>query len=799
MVKRIALVVTCGFLLLYGNRVKATHIVGAELYYECLNPVTGQYEITLKLYRDCINGQAPYDQFVTLFIFNSATGALFQTTNIPIPPVTPQIQPDDWGPCVAVIPNICVQEGIYKTTITLPPNAFGYTLGWARCCRNQAITNLANPLNEGITFLATIPPNTVAACNTMPTFDQVPPIFLCVNQQFAFDHSATDADGDSLVYALTNPYTGLNAFGLGAGNPQNGGNQPVVDPLNNPMGPPPYNNVIFAPGYSFTDPFGSGNFVLDPQTGFITVTPTQTGIFVFSVSVFEYRNGILLSENRRDFQIHVINCLPQGQPPVINHDLTGLNFSNDTIFVTGGVPFCYDVTVSDPVPTDFSISYTVSAPFGNGSFIPPAATYTFSGFNPIVGQVCWTPACAYDGQVVQLVIGAYDPGDCENISNVFDTVWVSISVPPNQPPVITPNYAGLTVSGDTIIIPAEIPFCFNAQISDPNVGDQLIAYPLSPIFAGAGAPTFTVSGTNPLNVEICWEAACSYEGLVVPLTFGGQDTSLCSNNAAAQKTVWIKVLTPPNQPPGIVTSLAGNVFSNDTIFVTAQQNLCFNFTGRDQNPADLLTLVTVSPIFTAPGGPAVTVTGSNPLQGQVCWTPGCQYENQVVVLVFGVQDPGACSNIGKAFDTVYVKVNVPPNDPPLITANLAGNVFNGDTIFVTALQNLCYSFTATDPNTANQLTIQPLSPVFTQPGAPVITFTGTNPVNGQICWSPSCAYAGQVVPLVIRATDNGACSSSKNDRDTVFVKVNLPPNDPPAIDPDFGSLNTNADTIYADA
>ncbi|MEL7341833.1 MAG: hypothetical protein AAGM67_15230, partial [Bacteroidota bacterium] len=384
-----------------------THIVGAELLYECTDSLNSEYEITLKLYRDCINGQAPYDPNITLFIFNASTGAIFQTVNVAVPPTTPQIQPTTWDACVAMIPNICVEEGIYKTTLTLPPSADGYYLGWSRCCRNVAIDNLLLPLQEGITFLARIPTSSEAGCNSMPTFDQTPPIFLCANQPWNFDHSATDPDGDSLVYALTNPYTGLNTQGLGAGNPMQGGNPPTVTQFNNPMGPPPYSTVSFQTGYSFTDPFGSNDFTIDPLTGFISVTPNQTGIFVFSISVFEYRNGAFISENRRDFQITVIQCLTQGQPPAINHDLTGLNTNGDTIIVGGGVPFCYDLTLQDPITSDVVNAFPVSAVFGTGAFFPPAATFTFTQptTNTIQGQVCWEPSCDYSGQTIPIIVG----------------------------------------------------------------------------------------------------------------------------------------------------------------------------------------------------------------------------------------------------------------------------------------------------------------------------------------------------------------------------------------------------------
>ncbi|RMG59483.1 MAG: hypothetical protein D6722_22230, partial [Bacteroidetes bacterium] len=219
MIKRLLTILGFISLTSLGNSLWATHIVGAELYYECVDSVNSVYDLTLILYRDCQNGQADFDDPLTLFIFRGDNGTIFQTTTISKPPLTPQIQPNDWDDCVATIPNICVEEGVYTTTLTLPPRPGGYYLGWSRCCRNAAITNLAQPLSEGITFLARIPGQDEALCNNMPTFDEVPPIFLCANQQFSFDHSATDIDGDSLSYALTNPYTGTNTAGLGTGNP----------------------------------------------------------------------------------------------------------------------------------------------------------------------------------------------------------------------------------------------------------------------------------------------------------------------------------------------------------------------------------------------------------------------------------------------------------------------------------------------------------------------------------------------------------------------------------------------------
>ena len=184
-------------------KVQATHIVGAELFYECTDPVNSRYTITLKLYRDCLAGQAPFDEFITVFAFSSKSGQPARYLDIPIPLRTPEVVPEEWDVCVGRPYNICVQEGIYQARdVYLPPIEGGYDLAWARCCRNQAITNLESPLSEGVTYLAHVPGPEDAECNTMPQFKQVPPIFLCAGETFNFDHSAEDADGDSLSYAV---------------------------------------------------------------------------------------------------------------------------------------------------------------------------------------------------------------------------------------------------------------------------------------------------------------------------------------------------------------------------------------------------------------------------------------------------------------------------------------------------------------------------------------------------------------------------------------------------------------------
>ncbi|HEY3385729.1 MAG TPA: PKD domain-containing protein, partial [Saprospiraceae bacterium] len=58
------------------------------------------------------------------------------------------------------------------------------------------------------------------------------------------------------------------------------------------------------------NPLGNSSpLFINPVTGLITGTPKLTGQFVVGVCVKEYRNGVLLSILRRDFQFNVLNCM----------------------------------------------------------------------------------------------------------------------------------------------------------------------------------------------------------------------------------------------------------------------------------------------------------------------------------------------------------------------------------------------------------------------------------------------------------------------------------------------------------
>ncbi len=285
---------------------RASHIVGGEIYYDYLGG--DLYKVTLKLYRDCngINFDGDPIGSVTsplgLYVFNG-NNVLVDSIAVDFPGETP-VPPGLNYACYQPPANVCVMQAVYETVVTLPLNSTGYHLVYQRCCRNAGIVNIVSPGNMGATYTVFVPPRTTTAINNSPRYNNFPPIFICANVPLVFDHSATDLDGDSLVYSLCDAFHGAtNACPYYS---------PGVLLSNCPSSPdaPPYPFVNYASGYSGSYPLSANPALsIDPQTGMLTGTPNQLGQWVVAVCVSEYRNGQLISVNKRDFQFNVVSCV----------------------------------------------------------------------------------------------------------------------------------------------------------------------------------------------------------------------------------------------------------------------------------------------------------------------------------------------------------------------------------------------------------------------------------------------------------------------------------------------------------
>lgn len=203
--KRLIYILTI-LLVFLTQRSKATHSMGLDLTYECLDG--NQYVVTLSFYRDCEGVAAPTAADVDFF--SSSCGQSYSET-LPLFSVT------ELGTVCASLQTTCsggtypgAEEYIYRDTITLPVTCTDWELSYTLCCRNNAINTINNPGNQDIYVEATLD-NTGGLCNSSPVFTNTPVPFICVGGSYCFNNGANDVDGDSLVYSLVVPTTGPGA------------------------------------------------------------------------------------------------------------------------------------------------------------------------------------------------------------------------------------------------------------------------------------------------------------------------------------------------------------------------------------------------------------------------------------------------------------------------------------------------------------------------------------------------------------------------------------------------------------
>jgi gliding motility-associated-like protein len=281
-----------GFSLLFGLAAMATHIVGGDFYYKYVG--NNQYDVTLKLYVDCENGNPnaiQSDQTAIVGIFNARTNVLVRTENFFRG--SPRRLNKSYYTCLVPPKDVCVDEYTYTRRLVLSPGADGLILAFQRCCRNNTISNIVTPESTGATYWCKIPGTGTVRNNNSAVFKELPPNYLCEGAPLTFDHSAIDPDGDSLVYEFYTPFRGATRD----------------DPR--PLTPsrPPFSNIFWSNGYSTNAQItGAPSLEIDRRTGLVTVTPNKVGQYVIGIRVLEYRDGQLINETLRDYQMNVRRC-----------------------------------------------------------------------------------------------------------------------------------------------------------------------------------------------------------------------------------------------------------------------------------------------------------------------------------------------------------------------------------------------------------------------------------------------------------------------------------------------------------
>lgn len=549
----------------------ASHIAGGELTYDCLGG--NQYRLRYVFFRDCTGAELPSS--VTIGIFDNNENQL-QSPSLSLVS-TSQLDGAAPSPCTE-IPPVCLIVGVFEGIVTLPPRPGGYVLAYEQCCRNNGIVN--GPSGTAA-YTTSIPDIALATCNSSPDFLDWPPVFICADEEFVFDNSATDPDGDVLVYSLCTPY------------------EAIV-----PSTPYPFNT----PPYSAANPLGNGSLTIDPVTGILTGTPGQVGRHVVGVCVSEYRNGVLINTTTRDFQLNVVACTPlttaAGLSALTNCATGEVTFFNTS---TNGSSFLWNLGDG----TTSTLPGPVHTYADEGAYT--ATLIAFNGTDPQCNDTTTVPVtvteCLPCGMTVQVTT---TPGICNPQDGCYRFTYVhpcgtSTSI----------SYGNLNISGNCVgglnINTGTAPLFSSVGLGVDGVSLPTAATTVTQTFLGPATScpgNMTSTGTPP-NVTLSFNAV-----LTQPQT--GSATATIAGGTPPYVVQWT---TTPSQTGNTATGVHPGTYS----VIVTDANGCVVVTPFAVAGTSDMVLNASSTDVTACGADngtlSVSVTGN---QGPVTylWTPG---------------------------------------------------------------------------------------------------------------------------------------------------------------------------------
>ncbi len=471
--------------LLMGTvQVKASHISGGEIYWQCIGP--NQYQVTMVLYRDCAG--IPVSLTETIQVTSPCGN---QTVTVTTPGGTEISQL-----CDAELPNsTCnggtlpgIEQYIYTGTVTLQP-CNSWTFSWTNCCRNAAVANLQNPDLQD-TYLEAVMDNQLAPCNDSPVFTNAPIPYVCLGYPISYSYGVFDPDADSLSYQLISAMQG------------GGGALAYVAP--------------WTPGQPIT------GLTINQQTGLVNFTLNQAGNWVVVVQVTSYdENGNVLGTVMRDMQFVGVPCSNEPPDPTTGTiaNLTGTSIQVDpySLQLCESDQFCFQAVVTDPNAGDTLTAVT------NIQQNLPGATFSYTGTNPITIDICWTATPGTSG-FFPFIITVSD-GACP--IEGFQTYVYNIDVlqRTSAGPDVTicgPQVANLQAQGGSIftwsvlsgdpITPTNFqclsPNCANV-IADPNVTTTyIVTSDLSGSCIASDTVTVNVVPSFTFDVSVADSALC---------------------------------------------------------------------------------------------------------------------------------------------------------------------------------------------------------------------------------------------------------------------------------------------------
>jgi hypothetical protein len=730
--KKISLIIF--FLALISNSM-ATHIVGGE--FELIHLTEYNYRLNLIIYFDNINGNpGAEDPSAEVYIFRKVDGALIQTFVLD--------QTEDYfvqysiPECANKFP-LETRRLNYSRIIFLNPAVYndpgGYYVVWERCCRNNIIDNIVNPDQTGQTFILEFPPvvkDGQQFINSSPIL--FPPLrdYACMDQFYFVDFQGTDPDGDSIAYSLVVPLNSSTSQAL-----------PVPSP-------PPHPLVNWSFGISLSN-IVPGNPTLEISTdGLLTVTPSQTGLFVFEVLAEEFRNGEKLGEVRRDFQMLVVECELPKPPPNLVVKAPGSNtFVSDLPLITfqREDEKCLEFAVtSDPLYQKLRFKARPVNFKGDASGILSIKSGTVGLNDSLRFDVCF-PDCPFkEGEPFIIDIIAFD-NQCPQGKS--DTLRLAVNVEPpiNSDPFFTnadKSITKLILEGDTWQLAVE-----GVDPDKDSLQISVLTDEFNPADYGMSFSEFVYDkDAGTINTTFKWESKCDVydftarNNFIMSLLLEDYDTCLLGNADTIRMN--LNILLPPNTNPVISTDLPALEIEK---YLDTQ--LSFNVFGEDTD-GDLVVLKAAGDDFKLsdygiqfPGDSAI-----GNVQSKFLWNISCDIinlnEKDEFNFFIWLEDRDKCKFPNH--DSLYVKVKVlpPPNEKPLITmANLNQSVtFINSVVEAEVGQAIQISIIGNDTDN-NQLDLE----LYDTPGGVTGYFfenaRGVSSVSSEFTWVTDCELLGE--------------------------------------------------------
>lgn len=454
-------------LLIVSFNSRANHIIGGDLSYTYTG--TGNvYTINLNIYGDCAGStfgtltgsKHTIDIYHGTTLYTSVTTSAFGS-GTEVTPVCPSLSgATRCSSTSSTIPGIKIFNA--TATVTLAPSSdwrivFDGDYGTGSTTvlgRSTAIGNISTGTTSIIHLEATL--DNSASQNSSPVFTNTTPPYYCISSTI-YNPAATDADGDSLSFALT----------------------PAIDATTGSA-------VTYNSGYSATAPVHSSTgCTLNSSTGQLSFTPDLVQISCVDYKISEVRSGKVVGTSMREMNFVILSCSNHPPSAVPSTIVGGTSSGTYTLSSCANTMFSFNLAPTDPEGDKITMS---------ASGLPSGASFSVAGnggASPIA-SFSWNTAGVTPGIYIFYI--NYKDDACPLSYSQTIAYSITINASPDAPTVVSP-----------------ISYCPGATATALTAtGTNLLWY--TSATGGTGSTTAPVPGTSAPSVYYVTQTSAAAAG-----------------------------------------------------------------------------------------------------------------------------------------------------------------------------------------------------------------------------------------------------------------------------------------------